>query len=201
MLSRFALLSLLIPGAFSIWPAPRSATNGNSTLLLSSSFAISGPANAPQDLQDAISRTLGYLKADQLGRLIVGRGETDSPSFGSAKSLNSLVLSFTGAGSLQSISSEAIAEITTRNDAYSITIPSDGTAATLSANSSLGLFRGLTTFAQLWYTYENTVYALGAPLKIQDNPAFVSVLNPFNVDQILNQPLTALSRIYARYCP
>ena len=175
MFSRFALLSCFIPSALCLWPAPRTATNGNSTLTLSSTFTINGPANAPQDLQDAISRTMGYLKSDQLGRLIVGRGQTDSASFTSAKSLSSLTLSFTGTGSIQSISAEAIAEITARNDAYVLNVPSDGSAATLSANSSLGLFRGLTTFSQLWYDYDGTTYATGTPVKIQDNPAFVSV--------------------------
>ena len=59
----------------------------------------------------------------------------------------------------------------------------------LGARSTLGLFRGLNTFAQLWFSYRCggggaldrdgeggvvLVYTLSAPVAIKDSPAYVS---------------------------
>ncbi|KAH7928429.1 glycoside hydrolase family 20 protein [Leucogyrophana mollusca] len=59
-----------------------------------------------------------------------------------------------------------------RNEAYSLSVPSDGSAATLKANSTLGLFRGLTTFSQLWYEYDGAIYTPEAPIDISDWPVY-----------------------------
>jgi hexosaminidase len=53
-----------------------------------------------------------------------------------------------------------------------LTVPADGSAATLKANSTLGLFRGLTTFGQLWYDLDNMTYTIEAPISITDAPAY-----------------------------
>ena len=74
---------------------------------------------------------------------------------------------------VNSISSESVKEITNRSETYKLSVPADGSSATLIANSTLGLFRGLTTFSQLWYYYNNEVYTLEAPVQITDWPAFV----------------------------
>ncbi len=87
------------------------------------------------------------------------------------------------------------------DEAYTLDIPADGSAATLSANSSLGVLRGLTTLQQLVYllpsnntqgqataaapkltpdsnitatstTPDSTLYIYGVPLRISDRPAF-----------------------------
>ena len=70
-------------------------------------------------------------------------------------------------------------------------VPDDGTEAVLGAASTLGLFRGLNTFAQLWYAYDHgeealdlgdgvvVVYTLSAPVAIQDSPAYVSLFRLF----------------------
>ena len=166
-------LSCCFPIALGLWPAPSSLTSGNSTLLLSPSFSFSPLPGTPQDVSDALNRTLQFLVSDQLERLVVGRGASDAPSFASAKTLSSLKLSFTGTGALSSISSEAIKDLTSRDEAYTLSIPADGSGAVLAFNSSLGLFRGLTTFSQLWYDLEGTTYALGLPMIIQDKPAYV----------------------------
>src|ERR1700761_7517846 len=156
----------LIAPALALWPQPTTITNGNSTLLLSNSFSIVPPSNAPSDLQQAITSTSSFLKNDKLGRLVVGRGSSDSSSFGRAKTLRRLVLSFSkptaatkgsGGGNAGSIASEATKTMGTRDESYTLTVPADGSDATLSAATSLGLFRGLATFSQMWYTFGNTV--------------------------------------------
>jgi len=53
-----------------------------------------------------------------------------------------------------------------------LTIPDDGSGALIVANSSLGLFRGLTTFDQMWYHSTAGKYILDAPVDIFDNAAF-----------------------------
>lgn len=154
-------------------------STGSTPLVLSHDFNIGVQvANAPDDLKQAVSRTQSNIRNDKLQRLVVGRGSADRSIVASAKQLKSLVLTLApGAGKAQSISSESILPLGSRSEEYTLNIPSDGTTATLSANSTLGLFRGLTTFEQLWYTLDdsgNTIYTLETPIKIVDSPAFVS---------------------------
>jgi len=63
-------------------------------------------------------------------------------------------------------------DIESRVEGYTLTIPADGSAASLKANSTLGLFRGLTTFGQFWYDLQGTTYTLAAPFNIVDSPAY-----------------------------
>lgn len=108
-----------------------------------------------------------------LQRLVVGRGSVDNASIQGAKSLSSLQISLVQGAAVNSISAESVKEITNRSETYKLSVPADGSSATLTANSTLGLFRGLTTFSQLWYYYNNEVYTLEAPVQITDWPAFV----------------------------
>ncbi|KAH9046689.1 hypothetical protein EDB84DRAFT_632164 [Lactarius hengduanensis] len=68
-------------------------------------------------------------------------------------------------------SSRSAAE-TSRTALYSPFVPVSGGAAMLSADSALDLFRGFTSFAQLWFTVGGTVHVLCAPVAIQDSPAY-----------------------------
>ncbi|KAI0793019.1 N-acetylhexosaminidase [Irpex lacteus] len=163
-----------IPGITCLWPIPRSLQTGNTSLILSSSFSIDIQVqDAPADLQEAAERTRSYLKNDKLGRLVVGRGLSDLPSLHGAKVLKSLRLILAeNAGKARSISSEAILPIGSRSEEYNLTVPSTGDVAVLTANSTLGILRGLTTFEQLWYTVDDTVYTIEAPINVVDSPAF-----------------------------
>ncbi|KZP12522.1 glycoside hydrolase family 20 protein [Athelia psychrophila] len=165
-------LSLSNP-ASALWPLPKSLQTGTSTLTLAPNFAINlSVKNAPSDLKAAVAQTKTYLQKDALGRLVVGRGSSDAAGLKSASKLSSLTVSLdSGAGKVQSISAEAILPIESRDEAYTLSVPTSG-AATLKANSTLGLYRGLTTFAQLWYEYENTIYTIEAPIEIDDAPAY-----------------------------
>lgn len=104
---------------------------------------------------------------------MVGRGSADNASIQGAKTLSSLQISLVQGAVVNSISSESVKEITNRSETYKLSVPADGSSATLIANSTLGLFRGLTTFSQLWYYYNNEIYTLEAPVQITDWPAFV----------------------------
>ena len=181
-----------------LWPLPRSITTGSTALVLSSSFKINIKGACPKDLEAAISRTTQYIQNDKHERLVVGRGAVDADAIKSAKELSSLEL--TTAGS-KSIAEEAIAPLGTRDESYTLKVPSDGSPATLSANSTLGLFRGLTTFSQLWYTHKSKVYTVQAPISISDSPAFVRrfLVRDFSGADVV--PATAFPRFHAGHGP
>lgn len=122
-----------------------------------------------------MSRTYKQLKTDKLERLVVGGGAVDAPSFKKAKQLKKLNVKLTSTSkTVTSITKNAQLPLGQRSEAYDLSVPADGSAATLSANSTLGLFYGLTTFTQLWYYHSNTIYAVNTPVTISDKPAYVS---------------------------
>jgi len=104
----------------------------------------------------------------------VDRGASNASAVKAAPEISCLKLSFdTGhSGTVTSISDEAIDDLESRVEGYSLTLPADGSAATIQANSTLGLFRGLTTFGQLWYYVDNITYAVDAPMEITDSPVY-----------------------------
>ncbi|KAH7911725.1 N-acetylhexosaminidase [Hygrophoropsis aurantiaca] len=165
----------LSPLTAALWPLPQSLTIGSNVLVLSKNFNIQLSAhNAPKDLQDAITRTEYYLRHDNLGRLIVGRGSSDASAIHAAKHLTTLTVSFDSAAPAtpRSISAESADDLESRKEAYTLSVPNDGSTAILKANSTLGLFRGLTTFSQLWYEYGGAIYTPEAPIQISDHPAY-----------------------------
>nr|VWP01985.1 Probable 3-oxoacyl-[acyl-carrier-protein] reductase oxidoreductase (EC [Ganoderma boninense] len=170
-----SLLFALAPagGVFALWPQPRSLETGSTALKLASNFDIhANVQHAPSDLSAAISRTISFLKNDKLGRLVVGRGSSDSGALKEAKTLETLQLSLSEGATVRSITEEARGTIGTRSEEYVLSIPADGSAATLTANSTLGLFRGLTTFTQLFYEWSGQIYTVEAPISITDAPAY-----------------------------
>lgn len=184
---RFLLLLtalLASTGVDALWPQPRNITTGSKGLLLSQDFQIKTLGNTSVDLADAVSRTQGYLKKDNLERLVVGRGSGDVSTFKDAAQLHTLTLELGSGAKGDSIAVGASLPIESRDEAYVLTVPADGSEATLSANSTLGLFRGLTTFSQLWYTYEQTTYAIDLPISIQDSPAYVCNNSPIHYAQL-----------------
>ncbi|KAG7444220.1 N-acetylhexosaminidase [Guyanagaster necrorhizus] len=173
MLYRLLILLFAALRVSALWPLPQSISTGSTYLQLSTTFDItlSGIYSPPADLTDAISRTKQYLFNDKLQRLVVGRGANNADVITSAASLKKLTLVFQGI-EVSSISEEAVAELESRVESYTLKIPADGSDAIVTANSTLGLFRGLTTFSQLWYDWEDTIYTPEAPVDIIDAPAY-----------------------------
>ncbi|EIW81469.1 glycoside hydrolase family 20 protein [Coniophora puteana RWD-64-598 SS2] len=159
--------------ALALWPIPRNMTSGSTALKLDHGFNIEVDVQqAPSDLHDAVQQAQKYLENDKLGRLVVGRGSNDSTAISGAKSVKKLKLSLEDGASVKSITDESRAKFEDRIEGYKLSIPADGSDATLVANSTLGLYRGLTTFGQIWYTYGQDTYTLEAPFDIEDSPAY-----------------------------
>ncbi|KAJ7196116.1 N-acetylhexosaminidase, partial [Mycena pura] len=168
-----ALLSAL-PYAFALWPIPATLTSGTSFLVLSPTFTINlNVQNPPQDLLDAVSQTKVYLQTDKLQRLVVGRGAADASAVQAAPVLPSLTLALQNSAPAQPIAVEAVKDFPNRVEGYTLAIPINGQPAVLSANSTLGLFRGLTTFSQFWYDLDGQTYTNVGPVSIvKDVPAY-----------------------------
>lgn len=141
------MFPLFATSALALWPIPRQLNTGSTPLLLSNLFAIDlrDVERPPEDLKQAMARTQVQLKNDNLERLVVGRGAADAPSLVGAKTLRTLKVSlgpnFDAAKGLASISEEATKPIDERNEGYNLTIPADGSDATLTASSALGLVK------------------------------------------------------------
>lgn len=173
-----AVLAAVSP-ALALWPLPKSIESGTAALTLSSSFAINlDVSGASEDLLDAVKRTEDQIKNDKLERLVVGRGAADVQALGGAKGLGALTVSLAQGAAVSSISDEAVKPLAERDETYQLVVPDNGDAATLTAKTSLGLLRGLTTFSQLWYTHSDQIYTIEAPFKIDDAPAYVRALAP-----------------------
>ncbi|KAF7799426.1 hypothetical protein EIP86_010661 [Pleurotus ostreatoroseus] len=168
------LLGSLVPEVASLWPIPRGLQTGSTALKLGKSFDIKiNVHNAPADLVSAVARSKSYIQTDKMERLVVGRGASGANAVQRAGQLNSLSLSLESGSAVRSISEEAIAPIGSRREEYVLHVPADGSGATLVANSTLGLLRGLTTFEQLWYDLDGQeTYTLEAPISITDSPAY-----------------------------
>jgi hypothetical protein len=161
--------------SFCLWPIPRSLQSGSTPLKLSTNFNINVDiSNAPKDLLAAVARSKSHIHNDKHHRLVVGHETSDQFAIVRANTLSTLSITLEKGAHVRKIAEESVQEIGTRVESYHLTVPSDGSPATLTANSTLGLFRGLTTFEQLWYDLEGTIYTLEAPLEIYDSPAFVS---------------------------
>ena len=172
----FSVVMAVASFANALWPIPRTLTAGSEYLKLCPGFDIQVDIkNPPRDLLAAIYTTTKYLWNDKLGRLAVGRGSNDTSVLTHAPSLPGLRLALAEGKSASPIAQEAVLPIGSRSESYSLIIPADGSSATLTANSTLGLLRGLTTFTQLWYYVDGTVYTYEAPISIpSDYPAYVS---------------------------
>ncbi|CAE6448085.1 unnamed protein product [Rhizoctonia solani] len=173
-LTKLALVAALLSAnpTHALWPRPAQLSSGTTTLRLSPSFDISLPDGAPSDLKDAVDRAKSQLKGDKLERLVVGRGSNDASRIESARELKKIQLEYGGSSKGKKLQDEATTALGTRDEAYTLSVPADGSTATISANSTLGLFRGLTTFTQMWYSYDSYTYTPEAPYAITDKPAY-----------------------------
>lgn len=173
-LVRLFIISLAFSNpAIALWPRPKSLTNGTTILTLASSDAFTILADGlPDDLQQAAGRTKDRLFQDNLQELVPAHVISN---FDGAPALSQLTLTLTGSGNTSITEETTQLTVENRTESYKLTVPDDGSAATLTSDSALGLFRGLTTFEQLWFTSgdASTVYTAIAPIEIDDSPAYV----------------------------
>ncbi|KAI1792542.1 N-acetylhexosaminidase [Ganoderma leucocontextum] len=157
--------------AAALWPIARSDSSGTTPIKLSPEFDIHlDILNPPSDLVSAVSRTISRTITDSFQRLVVGRSAADARAVESARTLMSLVLSLYPGSPVRSIVDETNQPVTSKSEGYSLSISTP--SATLVAQSTLGLLRGLATFEQLWYDHNRTKYLLDGGIEIVDQPAF-----------------------------
>lgn len=113
--------------------------------------------------------------------LEVGRGAKYASAIKKAPPLRSIQLlpASKCSSKFTDISAQAVLPLEDRDESYSLTITAEGRGS-IAACNALGLFRGLTTFEQLVYTFPGAgkvKYIRNAPIVIQDSPAFVSGSN------------------------
>lgn len=202
--SLFACLSALAVSAeLRVVPEPTSHSTGNTTLCLHQGFQISVEGGkAPADLEAAKAEVRDRLFGNTHQYLSPTRGQEFLPEGQCGGSIKNLVLRYNDGAKVQAIADDAQERFEERidNEAYKLTVPVDGPAV-ISADTSIGLFRGLTTFENLFYSTEaarsslentpskwrrwmrfdheergnkakGTIYAPFAPYEIEDKPAF-----------------------------
>ncbi|TNY19585.1 beta-hexosaminidase [Rhodotorula diobovata] len=177
--------------AAALWPKPQSLHQSVGFVRLADSFDLAftadkGQQAAARDLEPAISRARRHLAADGLQRLTVDRGESQRDAVEAASVLCRLDLRLNSTEPYTTLASQLGRPYEHMDESYTLEVPDSGNsddplplAAKLSANTSLGLVRGLDTFAQLVYALpqlgaasESTRYIPHVPLRIVDRPAF-----------------------------
>ena len=163
----------LIASVQCLWPNPRSITYGSANVKVAPWLAINAPRGAPSDLNAAISNTRNQLFSDNMAQIPGVQPSTQTLLSSRELSTLNLVLK---KSPVLSIADEATKAIEDRDESYTLSIPNNGNAATIEANTTLGLFRGLTSFSLLAYSLDGGVYIPNAPIDIEDTPAYVRVL-------------------------
>jgi hypothetical protein len=136
-----------------LFPLPQTVTGGNTVIAIGHSldviFNVQG--SIPQDLAAAAERAVADVTESEHYYLSPERGkefllDNDLPV------LTALEIILQGSD-YGTIASEVSKEAGERREAYELDIPADGGNARLTATSSLGAFRGLATFEQLFYGF------------------------------------------------
>lgn len=173
-LSHFVFVLILSGCVAALWPMPRALSSHSSAIKLAPDFQIHlAVLRPPADLVAAVSRTRSRLASDSFERLVLGRSAADAHLMQHAHVISSLTLTVRQGHAVRSIADETNQAFDSKREMYSLYVPLNSTSASLTADSTLGLFRGLATFEQLWYDYRGTKYSLEGDVEIHDQPAFV----------------------------
>lgn len=160
-------------------PRPSEYTIGNRIICLSDSLRVRyDGGHFPGHLVRAADTLTMVLNTTTHRYLSVERGaEFFANGLGCQSYIDELVLSVTsgtgGTYPLQSVLNDSSQPVEVRPDLerYSLSLGT-GNKAMLTSNSALGLFRGLSTFGQLFYRHEEKLYAPFGPYEIHDRPSF-----------------------------
>jgi hexosaminidase len=151
MYGRAVLLLLSVTHVMALlFPEPTTLEQGSIVLGLNEDFKITWSSEYPfaKDLISAADRLKCTLLSNEHYYLSVSRGrEFLDHNVGILPGIDiALIGSDHG-----SVASEMRKKAQSRRESYQLDVPADGSVARLTAESSLGAFRGLTTFEQLFY--------------------------------------------------
>lgn len=151
-----------IPSQYSsVWPLPAALDQGSTTTFLAPGFFVSCGVVCPAPLPDAVARYTA---------LILFAGPPGSLPQASTPLVPSLRIAVLASAPL------ALGV----DESYNLTVPADGSSATLSAATQWGALRGIESFSQLcvWQGPDGPVpaaYAItNAPVAIRDFPRFTA---------------------------
>lgn len=185
-------------GVSALWPQPQQYQPGTKFMKLAPNFIINftyGLENpvwdldcmeSPSSLCNLLFQTLYTLKMPNATQRVPQRLvsaadlDKDKQALQSAPQLSVLYLRYPNQDTRNLPEDELWHIFTTMDqrkqaEAYQLSVSLNGTAV-ITANSSLGMLRGLATFAQLWYiNSDNDIYTVEAPVDIADSPAYVSL--------------------------
>lgn len=148
------------PPRLSVWPQPIHVRNGTAMILVSPNLQFKAITPDP-DLTAAFARYTNLIFSHA-----VPAGDAKRVHFPKAQpTLTTLYVT---------VSNLTVPLQLNVDESYALNIPADGSAATLTANTVYGAYRGLETFSQLvHFDYDLQVYRLDfAPLIINDAPRF-----------------------------
>ncbi|GAA5901608.1 hypothetical protein JCM8208_001554 [Rhodotorula glutinis] len=176
-----------------LWPKPHAIERGSSFVRLGASFSVdfwprNGQEPAARDLRVALNRARRHLDSDLLQRLTVDRGEQDRHAVNAAAILERLEVRLASSRPHETLFGQLGEPLDEIDESYILDVPSQyetgaplvaTLVATLAANTTLGLVRGLDTFTQLVYALPagpedlyTARYIPQAPVHIVDRPAF-----------------------------
>lgn len=137
----------------SFWPLPTSVSFGAGSIAVTPSFTVSITGGANADLTNYAARIQG---------LIFQNEPYATPP---ANALASVVVTVARPAEKQSI---------TTDESYTLTIPANGSPATITANTTFGAYMGLQTLSQaIRFDFNTGQYGVaGVPLTIADAPKF-----------------------------
>ena len=188
-----ACISLAIAqnATVNLLPLPKQYTNGTIPICIADDFKVTVTSpNPPPDLNDAIGRMTSRLWNNRHEYLSVTFGAEFFPdrSRPCTAWLHTLEVSVTG-NSSQAIGEAVLEEPEDRMllEGYNLTLPTKG-SATLTSINALGVFRGLSTFEDMWFylapqgqngntlgrrwSNGEALYAPFAPYTVEDWPTF-----------------------------
>jgi hexosaminidase len=141
-----------------VLPLPTHYSTGNRVICLSPDFTVTfendlGEHSVPKDLRQAAQRAQDRIWRNKHRYLSVERGAEFFGENGGCKyTLSTLHVIIDHEGTIDTIMDSAIKPAEERPDleAYTLSVPL-GSHATIRSSTSLGAFRGLTTFENLFY--------------------------------------------------
>lgn len=156
-----------------LWPHPRRVASARQPLQINvESFRITTPPYAPPDLRRAATRVWSDIHRSSVQALVPDRGAARWCAVHAAPVLPSLDIHLPfNSSSLRDCVSRPLAQY---DEAYNLTVPADGSPASIDARTALGALRGLATFQQLLLSLpqHRSHYLWDAPLRIEDAPAY-----------------------------